>query len=1273
MKKVVGLIFLLPAGWLQAQQPELVLPVGHTATVNTAEFSPDNKYVVTGGADKTVNIWETFSGKKIRTLSGSPSDIRYAFFSPDGKFIAAGTDSSVSIWSVPSYERMSEFNLVRRAYFSLDGKRLFLLGSNGTLTQYSLPSLKKEFAYEDHIVFSWDTGLKITKTAISPDGQWLFTAADSNAILRKTETGDIVARVPFIHTQACFFVPDGSAVVAVTSGGLQKLDIKNGFTVSTLDSNLSTFSGISRNNRFLLLGGKDFMEQNGSLWDLSLQKRVFRSDTVRSVQDTMAVLNDSLEVTGWKTGTAAYGFPGRLINYSNCVISPEGTYLRSGIFLWNNKNNMLSYEIRENILSRADFSRDERYLLTEQEGGVVCLWDIEAKKIVQRYESHADRIDIAEISPDGTRLLLGTGGKSIQLLDLENGVLLQRYSHKGKVANAFFSRDGKQVLTNSFDSTARTWDVNTGSLVKTFRGKNPEANPVYYNASGQLTQTRLVMDTIPEYDPVDPAKIARFRYFPSILYDEVRLQKIIGRTSRSGHYSFEVTPAGFYTIKDSRTGKTLRLPGVSGYDVYEPFVAFSPDDKTMVIGGERWRDTLRVWDIVSSRWLDFVVLDMNPGRYGNKTLRSLKFSADNQYLLAADNNSEVYVLSGHTFKTLFKLQGDHFSISDDSKRMAIVNQGICSIYDMGKRQLLYNFISVDSANYLVLDREQRFDGTEKARNLLYYVCGNEVFDLAQLKDQLWVPGLVERIFQGDSIRNKTLRELQICGIAPRVEYYGEFIKDGEDNYWFNIYPGRGGLGETVLYVNGIEVARYTVRDMAKYDFNDYYLLRVSKYGIEGYFDPNKENPVTVKAYTADNTISSRGAITAVQSEYTLGPQPRLFAVMVGVSDYKGTELDLKYAAKDARDLSKAVEAAAKKLLNHQGSDNVLMYDLSTSAGHYALPEKKSIQSVFESIGRSARANDILLIFFAGHGVMAGNDDQKQFYFLTADASTFSSVDAVKDAGISMSELTEWIKPQRIRAQKRILIFDACNSGQAIRDFIKLGKEDQGYMAARNDDKAQQVKAIDKLNEKSGLFILSASASNQSAYEMGRYSQGLLTYSLLKAIKQQPDILEDGKYLNVSRWFNEAGKTASEISKESGARQEPQIVSNTNFNIGIVDEEVMAKIVLPEEKPLFAASNFQNSDESIADDDLEISKLINLQLSDIASRGAESKIVYVTATNAPDAWSLSGRYEVKGNMVTVKANLKQNREIRQRFEISGTKDKLKELAAKVAERAAGLAK
>ncbi len=165
--------------------------------------------------------------------------------------------------------------------------------------------------------------------------------------------------------------------------------------------------------------------------------------------------------------------------------------------------------------------------------------------------------------------------------------------------------------------------------------------------------------------------------------------------------------------------------------------------------------------------------------------------------------------------------------------------------------------------------------------------------------------------------------------------------------------------------------------------------------------------------------------------------------MVGVSDYKGDELDLKFAAKDATDIAGAVNNAAKKLLNTDGKEHVFVYNLTTAKDRYQLPEKNNIKKILEEIGTKATANDILMIFFAGHGVMEG--EQKQFYFLTADASSLSTGSAVTDVGISTAELTEWMKPQNIKAQKRILIFDACNSGQAIKDFVKMGTDNQNYL------------------------------------------------------------------------------------------------------------------------------------------------------------------------------------------------------------------------------------
>jgi hypothetical protein len=173
--------------------------------------------------------------------------------------------------------------------------------------------------------------------------------------------------------------------------------------------------------------------------------------------------------------------------------------------------------------------------------------------------------------------------------------------------------------------------------------------------------------------------------------------------------------------------------------------------------------------------------------------------------------------------------------------------------------------------------------------------------------------------------------------------------------------------------------------------------------------------------------------------------------------------------------------------------------------------------------------------------------------------------------------------------------------------------------------------------------------------------------LLKAIKQQPDILEDGKYLNVSRWFDAAEKTVTEISRESGARQEPQIVSNTNFNIGVVDAEVIAGIVLSNEKPLFAGSNFQNNDDY---DDLELSKAVNRQLNEVASRGSDATITYMISTDSPDAYIISGRYNVKDDEITIKVNIRQSKEKipKNKFVVKGKKDDVKALAENIVQKA-----
>lgn len=1263
---LAAILFFLPVG-VRAQQPGLVLPTGHTEYVRTARFSPNGKFVITGGEDKTVIVWETLSGKKIQSLGGNKGVITYTLFSSDNKYLAVGTDSIVVIWSVPDYAILGKFDLTRKMLFSPDNKRACLLGYNGEVKQLSLPSLSTEFVYQDTVLYEPDPNHRINRVAISPDSKLLATvSADSVITVRNMLKNKIVGKKKAPgDTRLCFFSNDNRYLRVVTDLGLRQYDLEKDLADSALFKKWVVAASLSNNGKYLLMSW-DMPGATSGFWDMERSQMIFHTDSIYSVNDTLPLQNSDGETTGYRNGTAALGFPRYTGLISSIEVAGTGQYIRIHDILWNNNDNRRSYKLPGNDISRSDFSPDGKYLLVQQKTGSVGLWDVAAGKVVQTFDTKVNTVNSVALSPDGRSFSIAGIDNSIHVVDLQTGQYrLQLKGHSDRVGSIYYSSDSKMLLTNSFDSTARMWDAQTGALIKVFKGFHPELNPAWFDWRDSVVLREPKMNLVTHLD--DQGKETEIQ-IAEILENP---DNVTNRVSPAGNFAFFKIPD--YESRLILTGHSnrLELPYVMDY---RPVVnAFSRDEKWIAIADSRDEDSLWVGELETGKWIFRDKLGIGAGNnWTSRTTEQLLFSSDKKYLLVTGANAVIHVLSTTGFKPVAQLPGKRCYLSFGDKFLLVLNNGNCDIYDFGSLHLLYTYIAVDSTNYLVVDDKERFDGTGKSRKLLYYSCGNEIVDLDQAKDQLWVPNLVERIMKGETIHAKTLDELNICGLTPEVESRQE-----ENSYSFQIIPRRGGLGETVLYVNGIEAGRYPPEKLAKKDGS--YELRINKEELVRYFIPGRENEVTVKAFTAGNNVSSRGAVINSKETTQTAVPPNFYAVMIGISDYKGDELDLKYAAKDAADMANATGIAARKLLNTDGKEHVFVYNLNTSRERDQLPEKNAVKKLLEEIGRKATANDILMIFFAGHGVMSARTDReregsdKQFYFLTADASTLSSGNAVSEVGISTAELTEWMKPQNIKAQKRILIFDACNSGQAIKDFVKMGAEEQQYLAARNDDKARQIKAIDKLNERSGLFILSASASDQSAYEMGRYAQGLLTYSLLKAIKQQTDILEDGKYLNVARWFDAAEKTVSELSRETGARQEPQIVSTTNFNIGIVDEEVMAKIVLPQEKPLFAASNFQNSDEAIADDDLELSKMVNLQLGEMATRGSDSKIVYVTATNSPDAWSLSGRYTVKGNSITATVNIKQGKAIKHRFEISGTTDKLKDLAIEIADKSTGMIK
>ena len=90
-------------------------------------FAPDGKWLASGGADNSIKIWDTSTGRELRALSGHTGSVWSAVFSPDGRRVASGgADKTVRVWDLGTKERASmaeNAEPLRGLAITPDGKR----------------------------------------------------------------------------------------------------------------------------------------------------------------------------------------------------------------------------------------------------------------------------------------------------------------------------------------------------------------------------------------------------------------------------------------------------------------------------------------------------------------------------------------------------------------------------------------------------------------------------------------------------------------------------------------------------------------------------------------------------------------------------------------------------------------------------------------------------------------------------------------------------------------------------------------------------------------------------------------------------------------------------------------------------------------------------------------------------------------------------------------------------------------------------------------------
>ncbi|WP_322763234.1 pentapeptide repeat-containing protein, partial [Frankia sp. Cr2] len=268
----------LAAAAVAGRDPAQAVPRSATAPQNAVAFSPDGAILASACDDGTVRLWETTTGRELRSLTGHSGPVWSVGFSPDGAILAsAGDDGTVRLWETTTGEQLRTLtghtDRVWSVGFSPDGTILASAGDDGTvwlretttgrqlrfLTGHSGPVWSVGFSPDGVILASagtdgtvrlWDTTTSrelrtltghtkwVRSVGFSPDGTILASAGDDSTVrLWDTTTGREL-RTLTGHTGRVWpvgFSPDGAILASAGADGTVRLwDTTTGAQLRTL-------------------------------------------------------------------------------------------------------------------------------------------------------------------------------------------------------------------------------------------------------------------------------------------------------------------------------------------------------------------------------------------------------------------------------------------------------------------------------------------------------------------------------------------------------------------------------------------------------------------------------------------------------------------------------------------------------------------------------------------------------------------------------------------------------------------------------------------------------------------------------------------------------------------------------------------------------------------------------------------------------------------------------------------------------------------------------
>ncbi|MDA0194107.1 MAG: caspase family protein [Bacteroidetes bacterium] len=468
-----------------------------------------------------------------------------------------------------------------------------------------------------------------------------------------------------------------------------------------------------------------------------------------------------------------------------------------------------------------------------------------------------------------------------------------------------------------------------------------------------------------------------------------------------------------------------------------------------------------------------------------------------------------------------------YAISDDKVLINAYGDNINQIYSVSQNKIVGNIFTDGDADYAVVSRDGRFDGSSKASEKLYWTSrkSSRKTPVSSTFERGFTPGLLLQLLDS----NEVLADFDIDAEIDQVPaiafstFNGSPIKKSAN---VDVIPEFSSSQKLVTFDISITENFENVEQLKLFQNRKLIALEenpskntsfsaslTSSFGSQNYF---------YVVATSKSGIDSEKQKLVVNYSGLTDSKPRLFLVTVGINEYRNPKYNLNYAVADADAFKTSLARGASSLFDGIRHIDV-RNDKFTKAG---------LMVAMDQVQREAREQDMFIFYYAGHGVMSEGTERKiEFFIAPYDVTQlYGKDDLLYEKAISAGEIEE--ASRKINAQKQVFILDACQSAGALDAVARRG--------------AAEDQAIAKLARSTGTFWITATGSDQFATEFESLGHGIFTYSLIEALSGKTDGANPDKSITVRELTTYIEARVPELSEEfKGKLQFPSSYSFGN--------------------------------------------------------------------------------------------------------------------------------